>query len=586
MNSAAAPLAVLDRVSYFYPGRAEAALIDVDLAIGRGEIVGLAGATGAGKTTLCLGLNGIVPQFFGGRFFGSIRVAGLDTVDHPVHALSRHAALVLDDPASQLVAASVENEVAFALENLRFPADEIRRRIAAALAAVRLDGRERKHPQELSGGQQQRLAIAAALAVRPELIVLDEPTSQLDPRGAAEIFGLVRELNRTFGTTFVIAGHAADEMAETVDRVVVLSEGRIAADGPPGVIYRDRELLARERLRPPEVTVGFQALAARGGNAGAAAPIRLADGLAAVRQWTEGAFSRVRPLSAAAPGPGPRPGRSPSAGGGRTTPLLALERLRQVYPDGTAALRGVTAEIQRGDYLLIVGQNGAGKSTLLKVLLGLLKPSGGEVRLDGRPLGEVPAAERARRIGYVPQNADRQLFCATVEAEVAFALERTPLAPAEKARRVEAALADLRLGAQRNAHPFALSKGDRVRVALAAALVAEPEILVFDEPTTGQDRAGAEALLALTARLHAAGRTIVVVTHHLPLLAPYAERVWVLGEGVLLRDAPVREAFHDFAALERTFLQPPAAAVLARASHPGNFAVTPEEWADSVAPAP
>ncbi len=584
MNSVAAPLVGLDRVSYYYPGRDAPALFDVDLTIEPGEIVGVTGATGAGKTTLCLCLNGIVPQFFGGRFFGRILVAGLDTLQHPVHALSRRTALVLDDPASQLVAASVENEVAFALENLRFPADEIRRRIAQALAAVRLNGREHKHPQELSGGQQQRLAIAAALAVRPELIVLDEPTAQLDPRGAAEIFGLVRELNGAFGTTFVIAGHAADEMAETVERLVVLSAGCIAADGPPGAIYRNRALLARERLRPPEVTVGFQELAARGGHAGPEAPIRLADGLAAVRQWMGGAFPPIRPLAATAPGPGPR--RSPSAGRDGAPPLLSLERLSHVYPDGTVALRGLTAEIRRGDYLLIVGQNGGGKSTLLKILLGLLQPTGGQVRLDGRRLAEIPAAQRARRIGYVPQNADRQLFCPTVEAEVAFALERSALSPEEKARRVDTALADLRLGEQRGAHPFALSKGDRVRVALAAVLVAEPEILVFDEPTTGQDWAGAEALLALTGRLHAAGRTIVVVTHHLPLLAPYAERVWIMGEGVLLRDAPVREAFHDFPALTRTFLQPPPAAVLARATDPRNFAVTPEEWAASVAPPP
>ncbi len=584
MKSRPSPLAVFDRVSYCYPGRAEPALFDVDLSIGRGEIVGVTGATGAGKTTLCLGLNGIVPQFFGGRFFGRILVAGLDTVEHPVHALSRHTALVLDDPGSQLIAASVENEVAFALENLRFPAEEIRRRIAAALTAVRLEGCEAKHPQELSGGQQQRLAIAAALAVRPDLVVLDEPTSQLDSSGAAEIFRLVRELNRAFGTTFVIAGHAVDEMAETVDRIVVLSGGRIAADGPPELIYRDRELLAREDLRPPEVTAAFTALAARGGGTGSEAPIRLAEGLAAVRQWTGGQLRHLRPLPATAPGPGP--GRRPPAGEGAATPLLSLERLTQVYPDGTTALRNFSGQIHRGDYLLIVGQNGAGKSTLLKLLLGLLQPTSGEIRLEGRRLGDVPAAERARRIAYVPQHADRQLFCATVEAEVAFALARAPLDPREKARRVEAALADLRLGDQRNAHPFALSRGDRVRVALAAALVAEPELLVFDEPTTGQDRAGAEALLALADRLHAAGRTLVVVTHHLPLLAPHAGRVWILGQGVLLRDAPVREALHDFAALERTFLQPPAAAVLARATHPDNYAVTPEEWAASVAPAP
>ena len=188
MSAAAnAPVAVLDRVSYFYPGAAAPALRDVSLTVAAGELIGVIGATGAGKSTLCLALPGIVPQQAGGRFHGAVEVGGLDTVTTPIHALARAVGIVLADPDTQLVATSVENEIAFPLENLGVPADDIRRRIPEVLAQVRLAGLERKRPDELSGGQKQRLAIAAALAARPPLLVLDEPTSQLDPAGEAEV---------------------------------------------------------------------------------------------------------------------------------------------------------------------------------------------------------------------------------------------------------------------------------------------------------------------------------------------------------------------------------------------------------------
>jgi energy-coupling factor transport system ATP-binding protein len=564
-----APLVSLDRVSYFYRGAAQAALLNVDLAIAPGEIVGLLGATGAGKTTLCLALNGIVPQFHGGRFFGQATVAGLDTVTQPIHALARHVGFVFQDPATQLVTASVETEVAFALENLRVPRAEIRRRIDEALAAVGLADCARKHPHELSGGQQQRLAFAAALAVRPPLIVLDEPTSQLDPLSAAAIFRLVREVNAAHGTAFVITGHASEEIAETAHRLVVLSRGQIVAEGSPETVFRDAGLLARERLRPPEVTAVFSLLAARG-LATAPPPVRLADGLRALAQ-----LPPPRPYHPPAPTP-------PSSG----VPILELTGVTHTYLDGTAALRGVSVAIRRRDYVVILGENGAGKSTLVRHFLRLLEPSAGTVLLDGAPLARHSVGELAQRIGYVPQNPDRHLFHPTVEAEVAFALARRPLAAEEKLRRIDAALTAMKLGKHRRAHPFSLAKGDRARVVIAAVLVMEPEVLIFDEPTTGQDDAGAHAILDLTRELHAQGRTIIVVTHHLHLMPGYAERALVLGGGRVLLDAPLRAAYHALDVLAQTHLAPTQAVALARAAHPGNFALTPAELADTFAPPP
>lgn len=564
----AEPIVVLDKVSYFYPRAAEPALRDVDLVIPRGQIVGLVGATGAGKTTLCLALNGVVPQFHGGRFFGSVRIAGEDSAETPIHRLAARVGVVFQDPDTQLVSASVENEVAFALENLRLPAGEIRERVRSALAAVGLSDFAHKHPHDLSGGQQQRLAFAAALALRPDLIVLDEPVSQLDPRGAADVFALIAEINRAHGTTFVVTGHASAEIAETAHRVVVLSGGRIVADGAPGEVYTDEALLARERLRPPEVTTVFTLLARRGLRPPGPVPVRLGD---ATR-----ALASLPPARAFAP--------AEPAFASNGLPILALREVEHAYPDGTAALRGVTLDLYRGDYALLIGQNGAGKSTLLKHLLNLLKPSAGEAWIDGVPLGTYSVSELARRVGYVPQNPDRQIFNPTVEAEVGFSLASLGLPPGEAAGRVDRALAAMNLVAHRRAHPFSLSKGDRARVVIAAVLVMEPEVLIFDEPTTGQDEAGARAILDLTKRLHAEGRTIVVVTHHLHLMPGYARRAVVLGGGRVLLDAPLREAYHAVETLEKTHLMPTQVVALARAARAGNLALTPAELAGSFGP--
>jgi energy-coupling factor transport system ATP-binding protein len=451
------------------------------------------------------------------------------------------------------------------LENLALPAEEIRARVAEALEATGLDALRTRAPHALSGGQQQRLAFACALALRPELIVLDEPTSQLDPENTAEVFRLMARLREERGTAFIVTGHASEEMAATCDRILTISGGRITADGTPRAVYGDAVACARERVRPPEVATVFHQLAELGLVAGEAA-VTMTQGAEVLRKLPEPAA--FAPLEAAPPS--------------RGRPILSLMHVSHAYPGGVEALRDVSLDVHRGDYTLLIGENGAGKSTLLKNLLGLLHPTRGQVMLDGVPLATLPAKEIARRIGYVPQNPDRQLFNPTVEAEVGFSLRVRPgMSEADKTRRVDAALEELGLTALRKAHPFALSKGDRARVVVAAVLVLEPEVLVFDEPTTGQDAEGARAILDLTRRLHAAGRTVVVVTHHLYLMPGYARRAVVLGGGRVLRDGALREVYHDFEALAASSLRPTQAAALAREVNPAHRAVTAGELAAS-----
>jgi energy-coupling factor transport system ATP-binding protein len=543
-------IAVFDNVSYIYPQATEPALHDLTLTLRRGEFVGLIGPTGAGKSTLCQTLNGVVPQFHGGRFFGRLTIAGLDTLEQPVSTLARHVGIVLEDPESQLVTTSVENEVAFALENMRMPRDEILTRIPRVLEWVRLDGLERRHPQELSAGQKQRLAIAAVLAMQPDLLVLDEATSQLDPMGAEEIFDTVRELNRELEVTILMASHAAEELAEHADRVLLLDEGRLIADGPPTEIYAQVEMLEAHHLRPPQVTHTLYMISQQGTSV-PHLPVDMAEGRALLQKLPRICPECAHPLTCAHSQDAP--------------PLLSLDNVSYTYENGTEALNSVSLDISRGEYLLLIGQNGAGKSTLVKHFVKLLTPTAGSVHIDGKDTRTLTVPQLTRRIGYVGQHPDHQIFTASVEEEVAFALHNLGYARDEIEERTTASLISMGLLEQRHAHPLSLPRGDRARVVIAAVLATQPEIVIFDEPTTGQDYRGARYILELSKRLHEQGKTVIVITHHLYLMPDYAERVVVMGKGTLLLDAPIRQAYHETALLRKTYLTPPQAVLLSQA---------------------
>jgi energy-coupling factor transport system ATP-binding protein len=546
----AEPVVCVEQLSFRYPGASALALQDVSFTVARGECLALMGATGAGKTTLCLALIGIVPQFFGGELYGAVRVGGLDTLTHPVRELARTVGIVFQDPETQLTATSVEHEVAFALENLCVGPDEMRARVREALQAVGLAGLEKKHPHELSGGQKQRLAIAAALALKPQVLVLDEPTSQLDPVGAAEVFTLVRALNRELRMTVILASHASEEVAEFADRVALLAGGRLVRVAPSADFFQEVEDLVRHQVRPPQVTEFFHRLRGRG---------LVLDSLPVTLPQAVSTYEAVRPHLRF------RPRSFAGAPTSHQAVRLTARNLTYAYADGTKALAGVTLDIRAGEYVAVVGQNGAGKTTLVRNFLGLLKPSAGILALDGRQLQTLPVGEISRHIGLVPQNPDTQLFAFSVAAEVGFALEQAGLPPGEVGRRVDDVLAAMDLTARRDLHPFVLSKGDRSRVVIAAVLAREPEILIFDEPTTGQDHRGALRILELTRRLHAAGKTILVVTHHLHLLPGFAARVLVLGRGRVLLDGPLAEAYYRPEVLAATDLKAPQIIALAQA---------------------
>jgi energy-coupling factor transport system ATP-binding protein len=539
--SADPPAVSLRGLSFRYRGAAAEALAGVDLAIPRGSLVAVLGATGAGKSTLCQALLGLVPSFFRGDLGGEIVLAGAPASGRRPAELARAVAIVFQDFEAQLFTTDVELEVAFGPESYGAPREEIERRVAGALARTGLAGFEGRAPSELSGGEKQRLAIASALAMDPALFVLDEPTTDLDPIGKADVMRLLADLKRD-GRTIVIVEHETEELA-IADRVVVLERGRVAREGGSEVLAESDRLEAHG-VRPPELPRLFARLGldARG------API--ADAAAAAAALSAAGFRLDERAYAEVVAADPPPPAGP--------PLLEARALRHAYEGRPRpALDGVSLAIAPGEFLAILGGNGSGKSTLARHLNGLLPAREGEVLFAGEPFAARPRGAIAREVGYVFQNPDHQIFSASVEEEVAFGPRNFGLREDDVAGRVARALETVGLAGRGGDDPFALPKGDRQRLAVASVLAMDPRVILMDEPTTGLDYRDQRRMMALLARLHAAGRTVIVITHHIWIAVEYARRVVLMAEGQIVADAPVREVMRDAAALARARVTPP-----------------------------
>jgi energy-coupling factor transport system ATP-binding protein len=515
-----APGIVVENLSYRYPGASRPALQDVSFTLDGGETLLIVGPSGCGKSTLALCLNGLIPHNIEGDLSGRVLVGERDLQDQTVAETARQVGMVFQDPESQFCMLRADDEIAFGLENLKVPAAEMPRRITRALDAVGLAGHERARVDWLSGGAKQRLAIASIVALEPAVLVFDEPTSNLDPAGASEVFDQIAHLKASGERTIVLVEHRIDELLDLIDRVLVLGpSGAVLAYGRPERIFRDRAAeLDQLGVWRPE------------------------DG----REWTLNCGSGLS-FRAAARNPGVSHeyvDRDSSACApwndnsltGRTAslaPAIAISHLSYRYPRGPQALNDVTLDVPEGSVFAIVGPNGAGKSTLARSLIGLIRPPRGAIRLFGRDLRELSATDLANLIGYVFQNPEHQFVATTVYDEVAFGLRVRHLAESAVDKVVKPLLNQFGLAHLAKANPFALSYGEKRRLSVAAMLVLEPRVLVLDEPTFGQDRRNTEILLAKLGELNEQGTTIVIITHDLRLVARQASHVAVLEAGRL-----------------------------------------------------
>jgi energy-coupling factor transport system ATP-binding protein len=524
------------------------------------------GASGAGKSTLAKCLNRIVPRFEDGSFRGIVRIGGRALDGERVCDVASMVGMVFQDFEAQLFSTNVAHEVAFAMEQIGMARDEIAARIGPALAAVGLAGFDDRDPTSLSGGEKQRLAIASVLALRPGVVVLDEPTSDLDPEGKAEVFALIHRM-RGQGVSLVVIEHEAEEL-RNCDRIVLLREGEIIVHGPPAEIMVRLELLEDCGVHPPDVNRVLDALEMHAH----AASVDEAETIIRAHFPCTAAKIATTPMSAEPASPEPRINDQ------RAQPFLRVENLSFAYPYGPRVLDDVTLEIAAGEFVAIIGQNGSGKTTLAKHLVGLLAPSAGKILISERDRATLRPAETAHEVGYVFQNPDHQIFAATVADEVAFGPRNFGLDDLEIACRTKEVLRAVNLTGERDRDPFLLSKGERQRLAVASVLALRPHILILDEPTTGLDYREQRRMMALVSDLNRAGITIVMITHTPWLVAEYARRVVLMRKGRVLFDGGVREFFERDELLANSSFRPPEATMLGRRF--GFTALRPEELAD------
>jgi energy-coupling factor transporter ATP-binding protein EcfA2 len=502
-------------VTYTYPGEVAPALLDVSLAIEPGELCVLAGLSGHGKSTLLRAACGLAPHFYGGSFAGRVTVGGLDTREHPPARLGALMGALFQDPETQLVMGSVRAELALALENRGHSPAMVARAVEEVALALGIDRLLERSTQELSGGEQQRVALGAALAGRPKVVLLDEPTSQLDPVAGDELIGLLRRLNQEWDTTILLCEHRLERCLAAADRVIAMHEGRVAHDGPPESFLE----WARDDA-PALQTPGAKLFALSGLDP---APVGVKQARATLRdrgllgEGSEPPSLASGPLAGSGAGSArgaarPRRHRGSRFGGGEGVPL-AVRGLWYEIPRGPAILRGIDLVVRAGESIALMGRNGAGKSTLLRHAAGLLDPTRGKV-------------EAAGRVALLLQNPNDYFLHERVVDEV------SPKAL------LAAGLGDL---SERN--PRDISGGERQRLALA--IVAgdgdPPVLLALDEPTRGMDREAKAALAAELRRRADGGQAVIVATHDPEFAAACADRAILLADGRVIADGSAAE---------------------------------------------
>lgn len=538
MTAHGEPVVALAAFGFRHIGADRPALADITLEIRRGEYVGVLGATGAGVTTLLTALDGVVPQLVRGEAGGSIQVLGRDPRLVPVAEQARDVGLVFDDPDLATTQASVAEEVAFGLENLGVPRSAMDARIAAALTAVGLAGFEARDPSTLSGGELQRLAIACALATGPTLLVLDEPSANLDPAGRRALRAIVRGLNREHGVTIVVADQDPEGIAADASRVVVLDRGRVVADADAASVLGSPAALGRHGVRSTEAAILAEAL-----GLAAPVPITISDVARHVAR---------RPPAAG----GPR--REPPPGARSGVTLIEVREVAYRYPGGALpAVAGVSLAVAAGEVVGLVGPNGSGKTTLARLVNGLIRPQVGRILVDGMDTAAHPVQALAAHVGTVLQDPSRQLFASTVADELALGPRALGVPEAMIGERVRELAQLLALDEVLGRHPLRLGRAERKLVALGAVLAMRPRVLLLDEPTTGAD---ARLTGIIEDRVRAAaeeGSAVLVASHDMGFLGRVASRLVVMDAGRLRADAATQAVFADAPLLATAGLEPP-----------------------------
>lgn len=468
----------LKDVSYTYPRTVQPALHRISLSLDKGRCIMVTGPSGAGKTSLCLAASGVLYHDYGGKKEGAVIIDGRDVADYRnLSDLAQNVGVVFDDPEAQMIFTTVEEEILSALEHRGLPPAEIEERLSGIMKTTYLEELRDRSPHHLSGGQKQRVALAATLALGNDILILDEPTSELDEHATKRIAGILKDLKGQ-GKTILLIEHKFDHFRDMVDTLVILENGKITAHDIPGNVLTDDYI--RGMVLPD--------------------------------------FSKV-------------PGKCRVKNTGE--PVIAVHDLVHCYGEVTA-LSGINLSISKGEFIALVGENGSGKTTLVKHFNRLLVPTHGDVIVNGRNTRDCSVAALAREVGLVFQNPDHMFFADTVREEIAYGVNNLGIENADGV--IRAALDDAGLAETADLYPRWLSRGERQRLGIACVVAMQPSVIVLDEPTTGLDGHEAILVISILKKLQEKGHTIIIITHNRDIAENCADRVITMERGKIISD--------------------------------------------------
>lgn len=550
------------------------ALKDVSLSIESGEFVGIIGPSGSGKTTLASLFSGAIPHHYSGELLGSVKIAGQDTKNLALTNIACLIGSVIQDIDAQMVAANVEDEILFGLENFGVAHSEIPSRIDEALQIVGISDLRNRDLDTLSGGQKQKVAIAAILALKPKVMVLDEPTCALDPVSSKMIFSILKDLNKNFGITVVVIEQKVALLSEYCKRLVVLSNGTLSLDLPVSQALKNMDLLYSIGINYPRTTHLVNDLQSKNVCSKSDLPVSVEDTVNTIVNTINSGKSLVSHDDSHSEFDNSEYDSNKSAVAGdfsnelqvsnqssaqnqskNTSPCLSLKNVSFSYPSGVSALKNVSFEAYAGELVTLVGRNGAGKTTVTKLINGLLKASSGNIFIDGKDTSNMKISQIAHYVSTLFQNPDRQLCKDTVLEEVAFSC--ILLGESVKDANDHAMQVIEKLNLDPKASPFMLSRGQRQMVALAATVVTKPKILVLDEPTCGLDYMECLRIMQVVEDLRDHGCCIIMVCHDMEVVLDFATRLIVVNDGKILEDGSISCVFENNAICKEAALCAP-----------------------------
>ncbi|MGN8854394.1 ABC transporter ATP-binding protein [Collinsella sp. HCP28S3_H5] len=549
----------LDDVSFSYGHEAQNALDHVSLAIEKGEFVGVIGPSGAGKSTLAAVMSGAIPHHYTGQLFGATLVDDRDTCEITLTDISRVVGSVLQDIDAQMVAPIVEDEILFGLENFGIPHDQIEERISQTLTTAGISDLRHREIATLSGGQKQKVAIAAIIAMAPNVLVLDEPTAALDPASSTLVFDTLRQINREHGITVVVIEQKVALLSKYCSRVLVMADGKLAFDGEPHQVFAHASELRQMGVDSPRVARIANSLAEVGLLPSDQAPcLNVSEAHQLISSLLADATSKDAPADV----PETSPHIPAVPRGVNQEPVVELTDVTFAYPHGGASVSNLNMCVYPGELVGIIGQNGAGKTTLTKLLNGLLHPASGTVRMAGMNTADVPTSAIAAKCATLFQNPDRQLCRDTVLDEVAFGLELHGVGTDEARQR--ARVAAERFGLPLDESPFSLSRGQRQMVALASVVVLDPQVVLLDEPTSGLDYRECMTVMETVSEMAERGCAVIMVCHDMEVVSDFAQRLVVMVDGRILERGDANRIFADDALMRAAYVEPPQVVALSK----------------------